>query len=104
MTDSNTENEKHWNNPNNWGDGKCGWYFCKEDTRLWVPKKIKKMGTTINLGHPKGGSTLVMMFMLPVLFITIVLLASVGVQLALHTSEEMPCMVGSSMTTPSAPD
>jgi len=63
-----------WNDPKNWGGGFCGWYFCKEDPRLWVPKKIKNMGITINLGHPKGGATLVGMFLLPTVILVVVLL------------------------------
>ena len=34
--------EGHWNG---------GLYFAKEDTRLFVPKKVAWMGWTLNLGH-----------------------------------------------------
>jgi uncharacterized membrane protein len=73
-----SENDKHWNDPKNWGEGLCGWYFCKEDTRLWVPKRIKGLGITVNLGHPKGGKTLIGIFLLPTLFLVLGLLASIA--------------------------
>lgn len=43
-----TTNQGHWSNPKNWNGFL---YFCKEDSRLLVPKRIKWMGWTVNLGH-----------------------------------------------------
>lgn len=74
--------QKLWENEKNWGEGLCGWYFCKEDPRLWVPKRMKKMGVSINLGHPKGGATLVKLFLLPVFAMTIILLVSVAISIS----------------------
>ncbi len=71
--------QKLWEDEKNWGGGLCGWYFCKEDPRLWVPKKIKKLGISINLGHPKGGATLVKLFLMPVLLMVIILFVSVAI-------------------------
>ena len=70
--------EHLWQDKKNWGEGLCGWYFCKEDPRLWVPKKHKWMGITVNLGHPKGGSTLVALFLTPSVLLVVGLLASVA--------------------------
>lgn len=72
-------NDQHWKNEKNWGAGLCGFYFCKEDTRLWVPKKNPVMGVTINLGHPKGGFTLISLFLIPIFFLVAGLLVSVVV-------------------------
>jgi uncharacterized membrane protein len=67
--------DKLWEDEKNWGGGLCGWYFCKEDPRLWVPKKIKSMGITVNLGHPKGGATLVTLFLMPTIILAVTLVA-----------------------------
>ena len=69
MSDANYEHL--WQDKKNWGDGFCGWYFCKEDPRLWVPKKHKALGITVNLGHPKGGATLVALFVTPVVLMAV---------------------------------
>lgn len=63
--------DKLWEDEKHWGGGLCGWYFCKEDPRLWVPKRIKKYGITVNLGHPKGGVTLVVLFLLPTIILAV---------------------------------
>lgn len=68
--------DKFWSDPKNWGGGRCGFYFSKDDPRLWVPKRIPALGITINLGHPKGGATLVGIFLAPVAIILGVLIAS----------------------------
>jgi uncharacterized membrane protein len=72
--------QKLWEDEKNWGGGICGWYFCKEDPRLWVPKKSRQLGVSINLGHPRGGATLVAVFLSPVLVIiaTILLTAAIS--------------------------
>lgn len=75
--DNNAQNEMHWNNPKHWGEGLCGMYFCKEDTRLWVPKKIRSLGWTINLGHPKGGVVMVLLMVTPALLMAAGIVASV---------------------------
>jgi uncharacterized membrane protein len=77
MSDANYEHL--WQDQKNWGGGFCGWYFCKEDPRLWVPKKNKALGITVNLGHPKGGATLVTLFLTPTIFLVLGLLVSVAV-------------------------
>lgn len=44
--------EQLWADPNNWS----GWlYFCKQDPRLFVPKRSRWMGWTVNWGHDNGG-------------------------------------------------
>jgi len=52
------DREKHqteWENPDNWGGPPwMAVYFSKNDPRTWVPKRIPKMGWTLNLAHTSG--------------------------------------------------
>jgi uncharacterized membrane protein len=52
-------NEAEWNNPDNWSKGL---YFSKKDNRVWVPKQIRSLGWTVNLGQGKGAATLMWTF------------------------------------------
>jgi uncharacterized membrane protein len=48
-------NQAEWQKDENWGGPKWGAvYFCKNDTRICVPKRIKWMGWTVNLAHTTG--------------------------------------------------
>ena len=48
-------NESEWSNPQNWSGAKWAQlYFSRKDSRLWVPKRNRSMGWTINLGNPSG--------------------------------------------------
>jgi hypothetical protein len=49
-------NDREWRNLGNWSGTKWfGVYFCKLDSRLFVPKRsFPGLGWTINLGHPAG--------------------------------------------------
>jgi uncharacterized membrane protein len=40
------------NDPNNWVWGI--FYYNKEDSRIFPPKKIEEMGSTINFANPKS--------------------------------------------------
>ena len=52
-------NATEWSNPDNWTGRKwISVYFSKRDSRLWVPKRVRRLGWTINLGHPKGAAVL----------------------------------------------
>ena len=56
LTPSETQHQRNvrlWENPDHW---QCAMYFCKTDSRLWVPKKRSRMswGWTINFGHAAG--------------------------------------------------
>lgn len=42
--------DKLWHDDNNWGHGRMGVYFCKEDPRLIVPKRGLP-GGTFNMAH-----------------------------------------------------
>ncbi len=53
-------NESEWNNPDNWSGGL---YFSKKDTRIWVPKQIRSLGWTINIGQKKGASCMMRLFL-----------------------------------------
>ena len=44
--------EKWHENSNNWKYG--FFYYNKEDNRLFVDKKLKDIGGTINFAHPKA--------------------------------------------------
>lgn len=52
-------NEMEWKNPDNWSGGL---YFCKRDSRVWVPKQIRSLGWTINLGQKQGARTMMWVF------------------------------------------
>jgi uncharacterized membrane protein len=44
--------EELWKDPKNWR-----WkvfYYCKEDPRLLVPKRLRWTGWTVNFAHPKA--------------------------------------------------
>lgn len=48
-------NQTEWDNPDNWsGPRWISVYFSKKDSRTFVPKQIKQMGWTINLGKAEG--------------------------------------------------
>ena len=54
MTENET-NRAEWDNSDNWaGPDWMAIYFCKRDTRTWVPKKLPWMGWTLNLGRDAG--------------------------------------------------
>ncbi len=53
--DQHTINSAEWHDPDNWGGPR--WleiYFSKRDTRIWVRKRIRWMGWTVNLAHTGG--------------------------------------------------
>jgi hypothetical protein len=47
-------------------------YFCKRDSRLWVPKRLG-WGWTINLGHPAGGFILLAVIVIPAILQAVVI-------------------------------
>ena len=53
------EIEDHWNNPDN---HRWGAYYCPEDPRIIVPRRVRWMGWTINFARPGSFPTLVLMF------------------------------------------
>lgn len=52
-------NEAEWSNPDNWSGGL---YFSKKDSRVLVPKQIRSLGWTINLGQKKGAALMMWTF------------------------------------------
>lgn len=44
--------DKWRNDPNNWVWGI--FYYNKEDSRIFPPKKIEEMGSTINFANPRS--------------------------------------------------
>ena len=48
--------EKLWKSAQSWKWGNI--YFCKEDPRVIVPKRLKWMGWTINFARPSAFPTL----------------------------------------------
>jgi uncharacterized membrane protein len=46
--------QQEWSDPRNWRGGWLGLYGSKRDPRLWVPKRQRWRGWTINLEHPKA--------------------------------------------------
>lgn len=61
-------NEAEWNNPDNWS---AGIYFSKKDSRVWVPKQIRSMGWTINLGQKKGAACMMWTFIGAIVFVVL---------------------------------
>lgn len=55
-------NEESWSNAANW---RCyGNFYCsKTDSRLFVPKRVKWMGWTINFFHPWAFPAVLMLFL-----------------------------------------
>ena len=48
-------NLSEWNMNENWGGPRWGEvYFSKKDSRIFVPKRLKWMGWTVNLAHTAG--------------------------------------------------
>ena len=47
-------NESEWSDPRNWRGGFLNVYVSRKDTRLFVPKRRRFLGFTVNLGHPGG--------------------------------------------------
>ncbi|MFK7736343.1 MAG: DUF5808 domain-containing protein [Pirellulaceae bacterium] len=68
-------NEVEWRSADNWSGGALGVYFCKRDSRVWVPKKQPWMGWTLNLAHPAGVWWLFGLLTLPFATTLILLLA-----------------------------
>jgi hypothetical protein len=56
-----TENEINelWKDPTNWRVGFV--YYCKDDPRVIVPKRLKITGWTLNLAYPWAIPTLILM-------------------------------------------
>jgi len=48
--------DKLWSDPVNWHG--CGIYYCKDDPRTIVPKRIKWMGWTMNFAHASAWGSL----------------------------------------------
>ena len=72
--DVKAHNKNEWNNPNNWSRmGLFGIYFCKADTRLFVPKATPAFGWTLNFGHRHSVLWLSAIIVLPVLLISMLL-------------------------------
>jgi uncharacterized membrane protein len=69
-------NEMEWKNPDNWSSRSwVSFYFCKKDSRTWVPKKIPSLGWTLNLATAAGAGWLFGFLVgLPLFFILIMIL------------------------------
>ena len=80
MNSQDDVNQAEWENPENWTAGSnlfCV-YFSRKDTRIWVPKKIPAMGSTLNLGQ-RGGVIWLTAFLvgIPAVIILITVLIAV---------------------------
>ena len=63
-----------WSDDAHWSGGI---YFCKRDPRLWVPKRIRWAGLTINFGHRLGTPALLSLILLPFLVLLGIFLVTV---------------------------
>lgn len=51
----NARNHRAWERRANWiGPPWLGFYRAADDDRLWVPKRPKALGWTVNLARPAG--------------------------------------------------
>ena len=68
-------NQEEWQKEDNWGGPKWGAvYFSKKGKRIFVPKRIRWMGYTVNLAHTQGVLLFVgALFGIPVVVIIILL-------------------------------
>lgn len=61
--------ERLWRDDAHWGRSRLGLYFCKDDPRLFVPKRPPRMGWTLNMAHAAAGWVLVGVIVLPLLIV-----------------------------------
>ena len=47
-------NESEWRDPRNWQVGWLGVYYARRDTRIFVPKRNRWLGFTLNFAHPQA--------------------------------------------------
>jgi uncharacterized membrane protein len=52
--DQNEINEAEWRDQANWSNARLGFYFSKNDTRTWVPKRNRATGWTLNVARSQG--------------------------------------------------
>lgn len=70
-------NESEWRNPDNWTGALI--YHSRVDRRIIVPKRMSRLGYTINLGRPIG---LAIAIALVAVFLGIVITSAIGHQRA----------------------
>lgn len=59
-------NAQEWHNPDNWtGRLFPGPYFSKRDSRIWVPKRVRALGWTLNLAHTAGAIWALILLLMP---------------------------------------
>ena len=63
------ELDRLWSNPDNWNVV----YYCPEDPRVIVPKRLPSMGWTINFAHPLAIPALLVALLLPALPIVLLI-------------------------------
>lgn len=67
-------NQREWNDPQNWS---VGFYFSKQDSRTWVPKRPPWMGWTLNLATKAGALWMIGFLVgIPLLVVISVVLAT----------------------------
>jgi uncharacterized membrane protein len=65
-------NQAEWENPDNWSGPKgLSIYFSKKDSRCFVPKQIRALGPTMNLGKTSGFAWLLFgtLFLIAIAFV-----------------------------------
>lgn len=80
-----TDNTASWSDKRHW---MLGFYFGKNDTRLWVPRRLKNGGAkdddrVINFGHPLGRKAfriLMLGYMIGFAALTMVVAALAGIR------------------------
>ncbi len=63
-------NEQEWRNPNNWKLFSI--YYSEYDSRVWVPKRIKWMGWTLNFAKKQSYIWLFVLIVVPMIIVLFV--------------------------------
>jgi uncharacterized membrane protein len=66
-------NRREWEDPANWRGWLCI-YRGARDTRVWVPKRNRKFGVTINFAHPAAWWNLLGIMSVPLGFLLLFVL------------------------------
>ena len=60
-------NEVEWRNKSNWK--LFAFYYCENDTRVWVPKSPKWCGWTLNFAKKQSYFWLFVLLIVPIAFV-----------------------------------
>jgi uncharacterized membrane protein len=76
MDNQDSVNEQEWANAENWNSA-IGLYFSKRDTRVWVPKRERELGWTLNLARGAGAAWFISLLLAPAVIALVLVAVSV---------------------------